>query len=147
MKELFMHGRILVIDGHPDPESYCAALSSAYLEGAKERKIDILRIRDLKFDPNLRFGYRKRTELEPDLIMCQELIRNASHLVWVYPVWWGSVPAILKGFLDRVLVPGFAFKKREGSLLWDKYLSGKSARLICTMDQFACQQMRSANLG
>ena len=106
-----MHGGILVIDGHPDPESYCAALSSAYLEGAKERKIDILRIRDLKFDPNLQFGYRKRTELEPDLIMCQELIRNASHLVWVYPVWWGSVPAILKGFLDRVLVPGFAFKK------------------------------------
>lgn len=135
MKGPFMQGGILIIDGHPDPESYCAALSNAYLEGANDRKIDIIRIRDLEFDPNLRFGYRKRTQLEPDLIMCQNLIQNASHIVWVYPVWWGSVPAIMKGFLDRVLVPGFAFKKREGSLFWDKYLSGKSARLICTMDQ------------
>lgn len=56
-------------------------------------------------------------------------------MVWVYPVWWGSVPAMMKGFIDRVFLPGFAFKKREGSVWWDKYLTGKTARLICTMDQ------------
>ena len=44
-------------------------------------------------------------------------------------------PALMKGFLDRVLLPGFAFKKREGSVWWDKYLTGKTARLICTLDQ------------
>ena len=45
------------------------------------------------------------------------------------------MPAIMKDFIDRVFLPGFAFKKREGSLFWDKYLTGKTARLICTMDQ------------
>ena len=50
-------------------------------------------------------------------------------------MWWGSVPALLKGFLDRVLLPGYAFQKREGSVWWDKYFGGRTARLICTMDQ------------
>lgn len=130
--------QIVVIDGHPDPESYCASLANAYRNGAESAKASRcarIAIRDLDFNPNLEFGYRKRTELEPDLLHCQELIQNADHLVWVYPVWWGSVPAIMKGFLDRVLLPGFAFKKREGSVWWDQFLTGKSARLICTMDQ------------
>jgi NAD(P)H dehydrogenase (quinone) len=56
-------------------------------------------------------------------------------IVWIYPVWWGSVPAMMKGFLDRILLPGFAFKKREGSVWWDKFFTGKSARIICTLDQ------------
>ena len=86
-------------------------------------------------NPNLAFGYRKRTELEPDLLKAQELIKWADHLVWVYPVWWGSVPAIMKGFIDRAFLPGFAFKKKEGSVWWDKFLVGKTARLISTLDQ------------
>lgn len=128
---------ILIIDGHPDGESYCNALADAYAKGVEnsESVVTQLKIRDLKFNPNLQFGYRKRTELEPDLLEAQELIKKADHLVWVYPVWWGSLPAILKGFIDRTFLPGFAFKKREGSLWWDKFLSGKTSRIICTMDQ------------
>ena len=132
-----MTKKTLIINGHPDGESYCAALSEAYRTGAEAAgvPIEVINIRDLYFDPNLRYGYRERTELEPDLLRAQELIKWADHLVWVYPVWWGSVPALMKGFLDRVLLPGFAFKKREGSVWWDKYLTGKTARLICTLDQ------------
>ena len=132
-----MKKRILLINGHPDPESYNAALSRAYLAGASSvgAEIEMINIGKLSFDPNLKYGYRKRTELEPDLLRAQEQILHASHLVWIYPVWWGSVPALMKGFIDRVFIPGFAFKKREGSLWWDKYLKGKSARLICTLDQ------------
>ena len=129
--------KILIINGHPDKESFNYGLSEAYKKGAEKSGAEIkeIRIRELDFDPNLAFGYRKRTELEPDLIDAQEKLKWADHIVWVYPVWWGSVPAIMKGFLDRVFLPGFAFKKREGSVWWDKYLTGKSARLICTMDQ------------
>ncbi len=132
-----MPKKILVIDGHPDPESYIRALANAYVGGAKKSGADVqlLSIRDLEFNPNLQFGYRKRTELEPDLLQAQELLKWADHLVWVHPVWWGSVPAIMKGFIDRVLLPGYAFKKREGSIWWDQFFKGRSARIICTLDQ------------
>ena len=129
--------KILVINGHPDKESYNFALAQAYINGAKSAtsEVKVINIRDLQFNPNLQFGYRKRTELEPDLLDAQEKLKWADHIVWVYPVWWGSVPAIMKGFIDRVMLPGFAFKKREGSVWWDKFFTGKTARLICTLDQ------------
>ncbi|QDS35499.1 NAD(P)H-dependent oxidoreductase [Brevibacillus brevis] len=127
---------ILVIIGHPDPESYCSALAHAYMEGAKGKAAQIrtIDLSQISFDPNLKYGYRKRTELEDDLKEAQDLIRWADHLVIVYPIWWGTMPAILKGFFDRVLLPGFAYKYREGSSLWDKLLTGKTAHVIVTMD-------------
>ncbi len=129
--------KILLINGHPDKESYNYALAEAYKKGALASKAEIrqINIGELDFNPNLEFGYRKRTELEPDLIHAQESIKWANHIVWFYPLWWGSVPAIMKGFLDRVLLPGFAFQKREGSVWWDKLITGKTSRIICTMDQ------------
>jgi len=132
-----MGKKIVIISGHPDKESYNFALADAYKQGALQAGAEVreIIIRDLEFNPNLEFGYRKRTELEPDLIKSQETLKWADHIVWVYPVWWGSVPAMMKGFLDRVLLPGFAFKKREGSVWWDKYFTGKTSRLICTLDQ------------
>lgn len=132
-----MNKRILILVGHPDKESYNFALAESYKKGAEESGAEVqeIIIRDLEFNPNLQFGYRKRTELEPDLLEAQEKLKWADHIVMIYPVWWGSVPAMMKGFLDRVLLPGFAFKKREGSVWWDKYFIGKTARLICTMDQ------------
>lgn len=132
-----MTKKIAIIIGHPDRESFNFALAQAYKRGAERAGAEVreIVIADLEFNPNLQFGYRARTELEPDLVTCQETLMWADHLVWVYPVWWGGVPAIMKGFLDRVLLPGFAFKKREGSLWWDKFFTGKTARLICTMDQ------------
>lgn len=129
--------RILIINGHPDKESYNYALSQAYRNGASRTNAEIkeINIRELHFSPNLKFGYRKRTELEPDLLKAQEKLKWANHIIWVYPIWWGSVPAIMKGFLDRVLLPGFAFNKRPNSLWWDKLFTGKTARIICTLDQ------------
>ncbi|MEM6797640.1 MAG: NAD(P)H-dependent oxidoreductase, partial [Acidobacteriota bacterium] len=71
---------------------------------------------------------------EPDLLEIQEAITWASHLVFFYPIWWGEMPALLKGFFDRILLPGFAFKYREGSPLWDRLLAGRSARVFTTID-------------
>jgi putative NADPH-quinone reductase len=88
----------------------------------------------LKFDPILHIGYKAQTELEPDLIQVQQDISAADHLVFVYPNWWGTYPALLKGFFDRVLIPGFAFKYHTNNPFWDKLLTGKTARLLVTMD-------------
>jgi putative NADPH-quinone reductase len=52
----------------------------------------------------------------------------------IYPTWWGTYPALFKGFIDRVFLPKFAFGYRENSVFWDKLLTGKTARIITTMD-------------
>ena len=129
--------KILIINGHPDQESYNFAIAEAYRKGAIKSGAEVkdIIIRDLTFNLNLQYGYRKRTELEPDLLVAWEKIQWAEHLVLIYPVWWGSIPAMMKGFFDRLFLPGFAFTKRENSVWWDKHLTGRSARIITTMDQ------------
>jgi putative NADPH-quinone reductase len=131
-----MKNKILVILGHPDTESFCGALAEAYVKGAKATGADvrILKLGDLDFDPVLWKGYNRIQELEPDLVKSQELIKWSDHIVFVYPNWWGAMPALMKGFFDRVFLPGFAFKYRDNSELWDKLLSGRTAHLIVTMD-------------
>lgn len=131
-----MYKKVLIILGHPDKNSLCGALAASYREGAQEGGAEIREIflGDLNFDPVLRRGYKEVQELEPDLLTAQESIKWADHLVWVYPIWWGTMPALLKGFLDRTLLPGFAFKYRENSPWWDRYLTGRSARMIVTLD-------------
>ena len=131
-----MAQRILILLGHPDANSLCAALASAYAEGASAAGAEVrwLRLGELDFDPLLHAGYRGTQVLEPDLQAAQAAIAWANHLVWVYPVWWGAMPALLKGFIDRVFLPGFAFRYRQGSALWDKLLAGRSAQLLVTMD-------------
>jgi len=128
--------RILIINGHPDEQSFCRALADAYEAGARAagREVKRLDVRELKFDPVLHHGYRVIQPLEPDLERAQELIRWADHLVFVFPTWWSGLPALMKGFVDRVFLPGFGFHYRPSSPLWDKLLRGKSARLFITMD-------------
>lgn len=128
--------KILVIQGHPSEDSFNHALAEAYKKGASESGAEVkeIVIRDLHFNLNLQYGYRKNLELEEDLVRSQELIKWADHLVFVYPSWWGTLPALLKGFIDRVFLPGFSFKYRKDSPMWDKLLTGRSARVIVTMD-------------
>jgi len=128
--------RILVILGHPVADSFCGALAQAYIDGARVagHEIRFMALGNLVFDPVLRHGYSKRQELEPDLADAQASITWAQHIVFVYPIWWGAMPALLKGFIDRVFLPGFAFKYRENSPLWDRLLSGRSAQILVTMD-------------
>lgn len=132
-----MMKKILIINGHPNRDSFNLGLAEAYKKGAVHSGAEIqeITIADLEFNPNLQFGYQKRMELESDLIKAWEIIQWADHLVWVHPVWWGGLPAITKGFIDRLFLPGLAFKYRENSVWWDKFLTGKTAHIITTLDQ------------
>lgn len=131
-----MRKKILVILGHPSSDSFCAALAVAYAEAAAlgGSEVRTLNLGKLNFDPVLHEGYRQIQPLEADLTASQEAISWAEHLVFVYPIWWGAMPALLKGWIDRIFLPGFAFKYRDGSVLWDKLLDGRSAHLLVTMD-------------
>lgn len=126
--------KILIINGHPNKESYNYALADAYKKGAELQNSTIsqINIANLKFNPNLEFGFSQ--ELETDLLDAKEKIEQAEHIVWVFPIWWSSYPSLMKGFIDRVFLPDFAFKYIEGKPLPEKLLKGKTARMIVTAD-------------
>jgi putative NADPH-quinone reductase len=131
-----MGKRILVILGHPASNSFCGALAERYALSAVRAGHEVrqLFLGAMEFDPVLREGYQQVQPLEADLRRAQADIVWAEHLTLVYPIWWGGIPALLKGFFDRVFLPGFAFKYREGKAFPDKLLHGRSAHLLVTMD-------------
>lgn len=131
-----MPKQITVILGHPDATSFCGAIADHYVASARAagHEVRLFRLGEIAFDPVLRHGYTQRQTLEPGLEAVRDAIDWAQHLVFVYPIWWGAMPAILKGMFDRLFLPGFAFKYREGSSWWDRLLSGRSAHAITTMD-------------
>lgn len=128
--------KILVINGHPNMDSLCTQLAKNYVNAATDAGFDakLINLAELKFDPILHKGYKAIQNLEPDLINSQTQIKWADHIVFVFPMWWGSVPALLKGFIDRVFLPGFAFKYHVNDPFWDKLLKGRSGRIIFTTD-------------
>lgn len=131
-----MPKQILVIDGHPDPGSFTASIAEAYAQGARAagHEVHLLHLGELAFDPVLHSGFRSKQPLEPDLVAAQAAIQRADHVVLAFPLWWGGLPALLKGFFDRTLLPGFAFRYRAGHRGWDKLLTGKTARLLLLTD-------------
>lgn len=122
---------VLVIDGNPNPQSLSAALAAAYVEcipGAQ-----LLAVRDLEFDPNMNFGYNKPQPWEPDLENAWRLVQEAKHIVVVMPIWWASMPALLKGFFDRLLMRKMAYSFKPSGLP-QGHLKGRTARVIMTSD-------------
>jgi putative NADPH-quinone reductase/1,4-dihydroxy-2-naphthoate octaprenyltransferase len=127
---------VLVILGHPRTDSLCGALADAYGKGATEAGAEVRRLdlATLDFDPDVHTPSPNQQAFEADLLAARDLIRWAEHLVFVCPTWWGTMPALLKGFLDRVMTPDFAFRTCEGGTGYQGLLGGRSAQLITTMD-------------
>ena len=131
-----MSKKIIVILGSTDDTSFCASIAKEYVLSAEAagNRVKFFKLGEVEFDPILRDGYKKKQALEPDLVKIKEAISWSDHIVLVYPIWWGSLPTVLKGMFDRIFLPGYAFKYRKGSQLWDKLLKGRSAHAITTMD-------------
>lgn len=127
---------VLIINGHPRKGSFSEALVNAYAQGATHAGVIIkkLVIADLSFNPNVIHFSPKNQLLEPDIQQSQHLILWANHIVFVYPTWWGTMPGLLKSFIDRVFTAGFAFEDIEGGTGYAPLLRGRSAQIITTMD-------------
>jgi len=127
---------IAVIDGHPDPNAarLCHALAAAYAKGAHEAGHGVRRIDVAALDfPLLRTAVDfKKGIAAPDIQVAQETIRWADHVVILYPLWLGTMPALFKGFLEQAMRPGFAFDDVDNGFP-KKRLGGKSARIVVTM--------------
>lgn len=132
-----MPKRVLIIDGHPDAqaERYLHALSTAYRDGAvagghtvrsiivSELPFSLLRTKD-EFDNG---------SVSASIRGCQEALSWADHVVILFPLWLGSMPALLKGFFEQLLRPGFAYAPDLQGSPGAKLLLGRSARVIVTM--------------
>jgi putative NADPH-quinone reductase len=125
----------LVLLGHPRSQSLCGGLAKAYAEGAAQAGADVrgINLDKLSFDP-VTPPYGTEQALEPDLAELQQSILWAEHLALVYPNWWGGAPGQFKSALERVLLPGVAFKYHAKGIGWDRLLKGRSGELLTTMD-------------
>ncbi|GAA4383772.1 NAD(P)H-dependent oxidoreductase [Hymenobacter koreensis] len=128
--------RIYLLLAHPDKDSFNGRLADAYEAAATRNGHEVRRqnLGDLDFDPILWKGYKQVQALEPDLQLAQQHLSWCEQWVIIYPIWWGSVPALLKGFFDRVLLSGYAYRYRQQGPFWDKLLRGRSAHVITTCD-------------
>lgn len=125
--------RALILRAHPNEMSFNNALADAWQLGAQKRiEVDNIDVSSLKFD--LQHHPTQARELEDDLLKVQKAIEGASHLVVAFPLWWGSTPATLKALFDRAFQPGWAYAYEEGKALPTPGLSGRSARVLVTMD-------------
>lgn len=131
-----MAKRILIIDGHPDPfmDRFCHALATAYAEGAKNAGHEVRRINISEMEiPFLRTREEWTSEKpSPAIERAQDDILWAEHLTIVFPLWAGTMPALLKAFFEQVFRPGIAVEKELGKM-WPGLLRGKSARIVVTM--------------
>lgn len=132
-----MGQRILLIQGHPDASAphFCHALANAYAEGAEAAGHSVRRVEVAELDfPLLRSQLEwEKGALPPSLQPAQEAIAWCQHLVLFFPLWLGDMPALLKGFLEQVARPGFAFKGEGSNPIKHKALGGRSARVVVTM--------------
>lgn len=125
--------KIVVVNGHPDKESFNSAIALSYIQSALDvgAEVRYIPIGELDFNPNLQYGYRKRMELEPDLVKALEDLNWSEHQVWIHPLWWLGMPAVMKGFFDRAFLPGITFKNNKEGLS-EGLLKGRTGRIITT---------------
>ncbi|RJQ42979.1 MAG: flavodoxin family protein [Gaiellales bacterium] len=132
-----MPKRITVIQGHPDARArhFGHALADEYAKGAEDGGHEVRRLEVARLDfPLLRTKEDFESGPLPDAIkQAQEAIAWADHLVILFPLWLGDMPALLKAFFEQVFRPGFAFDDTAEGRWPKKRLTGKSARIVVTM--------------
>lgn len=131
-----MTQKTLILEGHPEEDTFCHALAKAAKEGALEAGAEVkhIKLADLDFDAGLKGAYQTPHPLEKDLEALWQQMIWCDRLILVHPLWWGAAPARLKGLFDRLLQPGEAFHYEEGKALPIGHLKGRTAEALITSD-------------
>jgi NAD(P)H dehydrogenase (quinone) len=130
-----MSKRVLILAANPKADSFTNYLAETYANSAKKKhEVQLIRLPDMEFNMDLSGGYTEQHALEESLQSFQASLEWCEHLVIFTPIWWGSVPAKLKGLIDRTFLPGFAFQYEKGKTIPKKLLQGRTARIVMMMD-------------
>ena len=131
-----MSSNIVIVDGHPHSGGghFIHALADAYASGAQAGGHEVSRVDVAALDfPLLADPADWAKGAPPALKAAQDAVAAANHLVFLYPLWLGAMPAKLKGFLEQLSAGGFVMEVSEDGKKWTQKLKGKSARIIVTM--------------
>ncbi|ACO31699.1 MULTISPECIES: NAD(P)H-dependent oxidoreductase [Acidobacterium] len=126
--------RIVILVGHARKETYGEALAESYACGARlaGHEVQLFVLSKLAFDPILHEGFSRPQPLEPDLEKVHGALVAADHLVIVFPLWMGNMPAILNGFIERIFQPEYCEAERRKQS-FPQPLKGKSGLIVMTM--------------
>ncbi len=128
---------IVIIQGHPDPEGnrFCHALANAYFKGAQSsgHNIKVIDIAQIEFPMMRTQADFSQGEAVEAIKQTQQTIQSAEHLVIIYPLWLGTMPAYLKAFFEQVFRPGFTAVKTNDEKPWERLVSEKTAHIVITM--------------
>ncbi|MGE0751403.1 MAG: NAD(P)H-dependent oxidoreductase [Variibacter sp.] len=127
--------KIMIVVGHPQEDTFCEALGEAYQDGAKAsgHETKLFHLAAMAFDPILRGGYRLEQALEPDLQEAYRWLAACDHLVLIFPLWCGDMPALLKGFIERVLQPDLIARHGTEHAMNRAIFHNKTGRIVMTM--------------
>ncbi|MBB5868808.1 putative NADPH-quinone reductase [Allocatelliglobosispora scoriae] len=131
--------KVKVVLSHPYDGSYCYALTQSVLAGLARgnHEVDFLHLEEDGFNPvmsaeDLR-GYATGTAIDPKVHDYQQRTRDADYLVFIFPIWWELMPAVLKGYFDKVYLKGFAYEEGRGGRFTTPLTRTKGVTIITTM--------------
>lgn len=127
---------ILLVSAYPNAKSFDAAIVKDIADNVPvKNNLKILDLYADDFQPVLYFDNdhpRRELKNDPEMAKYRDLFTWAKQIIFVFPIWWGGMPAILKGFVDRLIVAGFAYRYVDGHPTG--LLTGRNAWIVTTYD-------------
>jgi len=107
--------KVAIVFNHPYPQSFCAAVLQSVMNGLQrgEHEADVLHLDKEGFNPVMTeadlLGFVRGEAVDPKVLEYRQRLQEADHLVMIFPIWWELMPALTKGFIDKVIFPGVAY--------------------------------------
>ena len=131
----------LIVINHPYENSFCRAILEAAKTGAAQRgSVDVIDLDADGFNPVMSrddlAAFVKRTgAIDPQAKNYIERLKAADALIMIFPIWWELMPALTKGFIDKVIFPGETYDHTDSPFVFKTRLTGlKSVRIVTTMN-------------
>lgn len=132
--------KVVIVFNHPYSGSFCNAILNSVIVGLKKgnHEVDLIHLDKEGFNPvmsvnDLR-GFKEKKAVDPQVLEYKQRLEIAEHLIFIFPIWWELMPAMTKGFIDKVIFPGIAYDYKSNGMMKKKLVNLKGITLITTMN-------------